>query len=126
MKSYEWQLAELRKAQAAGMRRYRKSIRNGVSSQIRRALKNRIKTPDRYKATFGCTYAELAAHIEKQFQDGMTWENMGLWHVDHIVPFSKFFEENPHDVDCNHYTNLQPLWAKDNLSKGAKPCRSPD
>ena len=120
MKTYEWQLAELRKAQAVGLKRYRRSFRNCVTGQISRALKNRHKTPDRYKAAFGCTYAELAAHIKSQFQAGMTWENMGKWHVDHIVPVNHFLNEDPHDVNCNHYKHLRPLWAKDNLSKGAK------
>ena len=120
MKTYEWQLAELRKAQAVGLKRYRRSFRNCVTGQISRALKNRHKTPDRYKAAFGCTYAELASHIESQFQVGMTWENMGKWHVDHIVPVNHFLNEDPDDLNCNHYKNLRPLWAKDNLSKGAK------
>jgi hypothetical protein len=43
----------------------------------------------------------------------MTWENMGKWHVDHIVPVNHFLNEDPHDLNCNHYKNLRPLWAKD-------------
>ena len=62
----------------------------------------------------GCTYGELKKHMESQFKDGMTWENYGRegWHIDHIMPLSK--------GGSNHYTNLQPLWAADNISKGAK------
>jgi hypothetical protein len=49
----------------------------------------------------------------------MTWSNMGEWHIDHIKPLATAKTEK--DVyELNHYTNLQPLWAKDNLSKGAK------
>jgi hypothetical protein len=120
MKPYEWQLAELRKAQAEGWQRYLRKLASGIRSQVRRALLARDKTPDRYKAAIGCTYRELAIHIEKQFQPGMTWENMGEWHVDHVVPVAHFLETDPEGVAWNHYTNLQPLWAKDNLSKGAK------
>lgn len=71
----------------------------------------------------GCTAIELKTHIEKQFEKGMTWDNYGLygWHLDHIIPCAMFnlFDEN--DLkQCFHYTNLQPLWAKDNLLKSDK------
>ncbi len=67
----------------------------------------------------GCSQEDLVAHIESQFEDGMSWENYGQWHVDHIVPFA--VAESEEDVArlC-HYTNLQPLWAVDNLRKSAK------
>jgi hypothetical protein len=120
MKSYEWQLAELREAQAKGWRLYLRRLSSRIRSQVRRALVDRDKTPDRYKAAIGCTYRELAIHIESQFQPGMTWENMGKWHIDHITPVAHFLENDPEGFAWNHYTNLQPLWARDNLSKGAK------
>lgn len=67
----------------------------------------------------GCSWENLRAYIENKFVDGMTWDNRHLWHIDHIVPlaFAKTVEEL--ESLC-HYTNLQPLWASDNMSKGAK------
>jgi hypothetical protein len=73
------------------------------------------------KRTFeyiGCTPAALVAHLEKQFQPGMTWKNRRKWHVDHIRPLSSF---GPDELQfANHFTNLKPLWAADNLAKNAK------
>lgn len=71
----------------------------------------------------GCDRETFISHIEKQFTEGMTWENYGLkgWHVDHIIPLSSFdlTVENEVKKAC-HYTNLQPLWWQDNLEKGNK------
>lgn len=64
----------------------------------------------------GCSAEELKTHFESLFLEGMTWDNYGEWHVDHIRPVSSFASEEWEQI--NHYTNLQPLWAKDNLSKG--------
>ena len=67
----------------------------------------------------GCTIQEARNHIEKQFIDGMSWENYGKWHIDHIKPCASFDLTKENDQrKCFHYTNLQPLWAKDNLVKG--------
>ena len=69
----------------------------------------------------GCTLPELQLHLQSLFTDGMPWDNYGEWHIDHIRPCSSFdltdFEQQK---ICFHYTNLQPLWAIDNLIKGAK------
>ena len=70
----------------------------------------------------GCSTSFLMGYLEAKFTEGMTWQNHGEWHIDHIQPCAKFNllnEEEQHK--CFHYTNLQPLWAKDNLIKGAKP-----
>lgn len=120
MNARERHNTESREARQKNRRIYMTRLGSGIRGQVRRALLMRNKTPDRFKAVFGCTYAELATHIESQFQDGMTWENMGEWHIDHIVPVAHFLETDPHGHEWNHYTNLRPLWAKDNLSKGAK------
>ena len=70
----------------------------------------------------GCSAIELKDYIESKFQDGMSWENYGRegWHVDHIRPCASFDLSDPkQQEECFHYKNLQPLWAKDNLSKGS-------
>jgi hypothetical protein len=71
----------------------------------------------------GCTIAKLRQHLEAQFIDGMSWENYGKhgWHVDHIRPCASFDLTDPEQQrQCFHYSNLQPLWAADNIRKGAK------
>ncbi|WP_312964585.1 hypothetical protein [Stutzerimonas kunmingensis] len=64
----------------------------------------------------GCSYEQFKAHIERQFLKGMTWENRGLWHIDHIVPTASATTE-AEIVELHRFTNLRPLWAKDNLEK---------
>ena len=69
----------------------------------------------------GCSLEKLKQHLESQFTEGMTWDNKGDWHVDHIKPCASFDLTNPEEQKkCFHYTNLQPLWALDNMKKGAK------
>lgn len=66
----------------------------------------------------GCTPSELAAHIESQFREGMSWDNRGEWHVDHIIPLSRFdLSQEEQQAIAFHYTNLQPLWKSENLAK---------
>lgn len=67
----------------------------------------------------GCSWVELAAHIESLFVSGMSWDNRNLWHIDHIKPLSSATTEQEL-IELCHYKNLQPLWAFDNQSKGNK------
>lgn len=71
------------------------------------------------KEMLGCNFEELKAHLESQFRDGMTWGNRGEWHIDHIIPLASAKTE-AELLRLFHYTNLQPLWAEENLAKGAK------
>jgi len=73
----------------------------------------------------GCSQNYFIKHIESQFSEGMSWENYGKWHIDHIKPLATAKSENEATKLC-HYTNLQPLWAKENLRKGAKIGHSQD
>lgn len=69
----------------------------------------------------GCSIEDLLKHLEAQFQPEMTWENHGKygWHIDHKIPLSKFdLTDREQFLKACHFTNLQPLWAIDNLKKG--------
>jgi hypothetical protein len=67
----------------------------------------------------GCSIDALKQHLELKFQPGMTWGNYGQWHVDHIKPCSSFnLEIVDEQKKCFNYSNLQPLWAIDNIKKG--------
>lgn len=88
-------------------------------SRVRAILKSNKKAQTH--ELLGCSFEELKAHIEAQFVDGMSWQNMGEWHIDHIIPLAAFdlsIKEN--QQLAFNYKNLQPLWAIDNLKKGAK------
>jgi 5-methylcytosine-specific restriction endonuclease McrA len=67
----------------------------------------------------GCSPEFLKEHLEKQFKEGMCWENRSEWHIDHIIPLSLAKTEEE-IYQLSHYTNLQPLWVGDNLKKGNK------
>jgi len=94
------------------------SLRDRVRGLLKGFNKN-VKTLE----LVGCSMEELWLHLEKQFTEGMTRNNHGKygWHVDHIRPCCSF---DLTDIDqqkiCFHYSNLQPLWAEDNLKKGSK------
>lgn len=85
-----------------------------------RFLKSRNLTKKlKFSEYIGCSTIELKIHLEKQFTEGMTWENQGKWHIDHIIPLSSAKTEEQ-IYKLLHYTNLQPLWAKDNIKKASK------
>ena len=84
------------------------------------ALKGICKS-ERTMKLVGCSIEELKNYLKKQFTTGMSWNNYGKWHIDHIKPCVKFdLSKVSEQRRCFHYTNLQPLWAVDNLSKGKK------
>jgi len=67
----------------------------------------------------GANWKTVEAFMEAKFVDGMNWDNIGEWHIDHIIPLSSA-ETEQETIKLCHYTNLQPLWAFDNMSKGNK------
>jgi hypothetical protein len=97
-------------------------IKRLLSTRIKEVLKLKsFNKKQTYNSIVGCSPEFLMEHIEKQFTEGMSWENHGLygWHIDHIVPLSSAKTEKE-IYKLSHFTNLQPLWAKDNLKKSDK------
>ncbi len=119
-KQYDRKSDARRKATPAGR------LNNSVTSQIYHAVRE-LKAGRRWEHLVGYSLKDLMSHIEKQFINGMTWENYGIyWHLDHITPKVAFNYNAPADIDfkrCWALKNLQPLEAKANLSKGAKLSR---
>ena len=97
-----------------------------IAALLRARLRGAIKRGHRGGSAvraLGCTIPELMARFETLFEDGMTWANHGrdTWHIDHIRPLVSFDLADPEQLAAAcHYTNLQPLWARDNMSKGAR------
>ena len=113
-----------KKSRAEYMKNYRKNnplyvLKENISHYIRMALNGKKNVS--YKKYLGCTIEEYKQYLESLFTPEMTWENYGFygWHIDHIIPLSSAKNEEELYKLC-HYTNLQPLWAKENLSKGTK------
>ena len=90
-----------------------------MRSRVRNAIhKNSGTKRDRTFELVGCSAEQLKLKLESQFTEGMTWENYGEWHVDHIKPCNSFDLTLDRDQKiCFNYNNLQPLWAADNIRK---------
>jgi hypothetical protein len=104
------------------------SIRSRLSSRIRLALRRylkgiKVRKYERSSILLGCSVDEFKQKLESQFTEGMTWAKFleGEIHIDHIMPCVSFdLTKEKEQYKCFHHTNLQPLWAKDNLIKGSK------
>jgi len=93
-------------------------IRRRISTALNR---RNINKSDKTIKLLGCSYAFYKEYLESLFTPGMTWKNKNKWHIDHKIPISSFDLTKPEEQKaCFHYTNTQPLWAKDNIKKGAK------
>lgn len=135
----EWarQSRERRKTDPARLERYNTWCRNNIKRRkatdpefrIRFLMRNRIwmalqrgvAKAGNTVELLGCTIPEFKRYIESLWLPGMSWENYGRhgWHLDHIKPCASFDLTDPaQQRACFHYSNVQPLWAKDNLSKG--------
>ncbi len=92
-------------------------LRTRLRARIRVALKGK-RGAETTKKLIGCSYEYLTVYIESLFLPGMSWENRHLWHIDHIRPCASFdLLDHEQQRRCFHYTNLQPLWAADNIRK---------
>ena len=111
---------------AAAVRRRRASLlerlRQALRARINKALKGGYKSGSAVR-DLGCSIIELKARLEALWQPGMSWENYGPkgWHIDHRRALATYDLTDPEQFRAAcHYTNLQPLWATDNIRKGAK------
>ena len=93
-----------------------------IGNGIRQAIKGK-KHKTKWLGIVKYSISDLCCHLESLFTDGMSWENYGKWHIDHIRPVASFdFSDDPFGTakECWKLDNLQPLWAIDNIKKGAK------
>lgn len=124
-KRYEAKKPELIQAAMKYQRkRYATDPKYRISVAVRRRFAKLVKQIHNYdknaKELTGCSWQELQDHLTSQFKEGMTWDNHGIhgWHIDHIRPCKSFDLSDPEQQKlCFHYTNLQPLWAHENLEK---------
>jgi len=128
----KWKKNNLEKVNANKRKYYRKSFNNNKSFKmiqvLRSRLYNAIKSQSTEKSThaldlIGCSINYLKQYLEGQFTTKMNWDNHGQfgWHIDHRIPCAKFdLTRIEEQKECFHYTNLQPLWWTENLSKGSK------
>lgn len=125
----EYFLQNREKINEMGRKAHKRRIETDIFYRIRRTLRSRLTNALKGKGAksqktlelLGCSVEQLKQHLEMQFQEGMDWSNYGKhgWHVDHIIPCVSFDLFDPEQQKkCFHYTNLQPLWAEDNLKKG--------
>jgi hypothetical protein len=128
--SMDWAKRNLDRVRAS-RRRSEKNRRSDpsvrLSSNISRAIRKHIeqgsKSRRRWELLVGYTIDDLRAHIERMFLRWMTWDNMGEWHIDHIVPQCEFKFSVPDDPDfkaCWALSNLRPMWGSDNCKKAGR------
>jgi hypothetical protein len=108
------------------LERYRKNKVNfNFSRRMRKSL-NGIKESKSWETLVDYSLEELKLHLERQFTEGMSWDNYGEWHIDHIIPVSSFNIQTLDDENfkkCWSLENLQPLWAEQNIKKSNKILR---
>tara|TARA_B100001094_G_scaffold125669_1_gene121754 strand:- start:4629 stop:5054 length:426 start_codon:yes stop_codon:yes gene_type:complete len=121
-----------RKYQKSGRQTYTRSLRRerepkyAMLCRLRRRLRSALSRKGIIKTNTtmelcGCTLEELKAHLEQQFVENMNWDNRSEWHIDHIRPCASFdLTDIEQQKQCFHYSNLQPLWAHENLKKSDK------
>ena len=106
---------------------HREYRRNNINARIADNLRSRLnkavlKDRDGGSAVsdLGCSIARFKLYIENQFELGMSWDNYGKWHLDHVLPLSSFdLTERAQFLEACNWLNYQPLWARDNIVKGA-------
>jgi hypothetical protein len=126
VRSNQYYYANYPKVKQYWQNRYKNDLDFRITMNLRKRVRDILKSRKKYLSTIqmiGCSSTELRIHLQKQFTDGMNWENYGFygWHIDHIIPCSSFDMTDPEQQKiCFHYSNLQPLWAADNFRKSDK------
>lgn len=95
-------------------------LKSVLRARLRRAIVSNLKSGSAVR-DLGCSVEQLYVYLEAQFKEGMSWNNWGThgWHIDHKKPLSHFdLTDREQFIQACHYTNLQPLWAEDNMKKG--------
>lgn len=97
-------------------------IKERLKARIRKVLKSaKTRKPMATMKLVGCDIKFLKGFLEARFKEGMSWENYGKWHIDHVIPLAEFDLTKPEQQrQAFNYTNLQPLWGPDNIRKKAK------
>jgi len=119
-------LKDPEKGKQKTIQQYKTKLNYRLSWNLRTRLRILLKQGEhvgKMRLLIGCSINQLRQHLEKQFKDGMSWANYGKfgWHVDHVKPCAWFDLSDPAQRSiCFHYTNLQPLSARENWSKGAR------
>ena len=117
----EKEIVQAKKDRAKRLSIPQNRLNSNMSRRVRYSIKNKNRLS--WQKLLGYTISELILHLEVQFQDGMSWKNYGMWHIDHIRPLVAFSFSSYKDIEfteCWALSNLQPLWAKDNMSKSSK------
>jgi hypothetical protein len=121
-KTHKKEINEYNKKKYKNDEQYRVSVL--LRGRLKKILdKKYVPTRSEFGDILGCSYEELVIHLESQFTDGMDWDGHSLygWHIDHKIPLAAFdLTDKKQLAEACHYTNLQPLWAEDNYSKGDK------
>lgn len=93
---------------------------SNIRTRIADALAGRKKAA-RTMQMVGCSIEFLREHLQSKFKRGMSWRNRRRWHIDHVVPCAKFdLSKHEEQIKCFHWSNLQPMWVKQNLMKRDK------
>jgi hypothetical protein len=103
--------------------RYDNNIDHRLAVTLRNRLYQAVKSDQKTGSAIrdlGCSIPAFRLYIENQFEDDMTWDNYGEWHLDHVIPLASFDLTNRGEFQTAvHYLNIQPMWALDNAIKGA-------
>lgn len=121
----KWAKSNKARTSAYALKRYHEKYKHDPLWNLKMRLRCRIresleftgfKKKTKTEDILGCTYSFFKNYLEQRFLPGMSWENRNLWHIDHVVPLASAKTEKE-IIKLNHYTNLRPLWAADNIRK---------